>query len=70
MEKWGIGIFCLLTLGYFLTPLIYRAMKKHDYDNLYEGLQTTKAQAGSVSENPKKKRFVSYSDKYLMGEVN
>ena len=68
--KWGIGIFCILVLGYFLTPLIYSAMKRHDFDNLYNGLQETKAQGGSVHEDPHRKKFLSYTDKYFLGEVN
>lgn len=67
--KWGIGIFCILTLGYFLTPLIYRAMKKHDFENLYNGIQETKAVNGSAYQDPRRKRFLSYTDKYLLGET-
>lgn len=68
--KWGVGIFCILTLGYFLTPLVYRAMKKHDFDNLYNGLQSTKADGGSFYQDPRTKKHISYADKYLLGEVN
>lgn len=67
--KWGIGIFCLVTLTYFAAPIIYRQMKKHDFENLYNGLQGAKASAGANYEDPRKKKFLSYSDRYLLGDV-
>ncbi|HQH26698.1 MAG TPA: hypothetical protein PLP17_04815 [Oligoflexia bacterium] len=64
--KWTIGILVVFLLVYFGAGPIYRAMKKHDYDNLYYGLQDAKRKSGAFYQKDEK-RFMSYSEKYVRG---
>lgn len=64
--KWTIGILVLFLVCYFGARPIYNAMKKHDYENLYYGLQNTKKQAGAFYQQ-REKAFMTYGEKYARG---
>ena len=61
--KWTYIIIGLFIFGYFLTPVLWRAMKKNDYDNLYNGMQNAKIAGGSFHEN--RKGFHPYEDRLI-----
>jgi hypothetical protein len=63
--KWTLIIGGLFAFGYFLVPLLFRAMKHHDYDNLYHGMQNARIEGGSFHDN--NKAFISYTDRYMYG---
>lgn len=64
--KWALGILAVFIFFYFLAPLMFKAMKKHDYDTLYYGMQNAKRNAGAFVQE-EEKPFVSYSEKYAHG---
>jgi hypothetical protein len=64
--KWTIGILVVFLVCYFGARPIYNAMKKHDYDTLYNGLQNTKRQAGAFAAE-KEKPYMTYGEKYARG---
>ena len=58
---WGVcGFFFFL---YLCGPVIYRAMKKKDYDNLYNGLRQVRIDSGAYHEGPRS--FETYSEKLM-----
>ena len=63
--KWTLIIGGFLLLSFFMAPVIFRAMKRHDYNTLYNGMQAARAEGGSFHDDPKV--FHSYSDKYVYG---
>ncbi len=65
--KLTIGIILRILVVYLITPVLFRAMKKHNYQNLYQGLQQTKKDSGAVYQREEEGAFLSYSDKYVLG---
>ncbi len=64
--KWIIGITVVFLAVYFGAGPVYRAMKKHDYDGMFNGIQDAKRRAGGTA-NYDKSKFISYSEKYAKG---
>ena len=64
--KIAIGILALFIFGYYLTPLLFRAMAKHDYDTMYHGMKNARIAGGLYYE--KNDPYVSYTDKYARGQ--
>ena len=64
--KIAIGVTIVVLGLYFTGPLLFRAMKKKDYDSLYYGIQDAKRAAGSYVKT-KEKRFSSYEEDYARG---
>ena len=66
--KWAIGLIFGFVFFYYGVPFLFQAMKKHDYDALYHGIQDAKRQAGAYVKEDNQKRFKSYTKRYLQGE--
>jgi len=64
--KWAWIIIAIFVFGYFLAPPIYRAMKKSDYKNLYNGMQDARVAGGSYHDETR--HFDSYADQLIRGE--
>ena len=65
--KWlMIGGVVLFLVVYFGAVPIYQAMKSHDYNNMYYGIQDAKRASGSRVDD-RQKRFMSYSERYARG---
>ncbi len=65
--KWTLILGGLFAFGYFVVPLLFRAMKQSDYDQLYHGMQKARADSGVYQEG--KRRYTSYEDKLIFGGV-
>ena len=65
--KVGIAIFTFFVFIYWGVPFFYHAMKKHDYDNLYHGMQDAKISGNSYHENTR--TYKTYTERYMNGEV-
>lgn len=64
--KWTLIIGGVCICAYLLTPVIFRAMKKKDFDDLYLGMQNARIAGGAYHDE--QRRFNSYSDKLMKGE--
>ena len=64
--KWTLIIGGIFIFGYFLTPVLFRAMKHKDFDDLYNGMQNARIAGGAYHDEVR--RFNSYSDKLMTGE--
>ena len=64
--KWAAIIGGFFIFGYFCVPVLFRAMKHHDYDTLYRGMQDARIEGGAFHDEHKV--FRSYTDKYMFGE--
>lgn len=65
--KWSLIVLGLFVFGYWMVPFLFRAMKKHDYDNLLHGMQDARISGGSYHED--RHPYRTYTDKYVYGEV-
>lgn len=65
--KIGIGIVIFFVFVYWGVPFFFKAMKKHDYDTMYYGIQSAKANAGASSDITKNKKRMSYGERYARG---
>ncbi len=63
--KWTWIIIGVFVFGYFITPPIYRAMKKSEYKKLYDGMQDAKIAGGAYHDE--NRTFNSYSDRITTG---
>lgn len=66
--KIAIGFSVVILFLWFLGPLLFSAMKKHDYEMLYQGMQGGKRAAGAfVQEETGSRR--SYASDYVHGRL-
>lgn len=66
--KIALGFGVVVMFFWFLGPLLFDAMKKHDYDAMYHGMQDAKFNAGAdVQEDTGP--FKSYSKEYAYGRL-
>ena len=65
--KIAVGIVVLFAFVYWGVPFFFRAMKKHDYETMYYGIQDAKRNAGATSDLTKKRKFIPYHEKYARG---
>ncbi len=66
--KIAIGFSALVLFLWFLGPLLYQAMKKHDYDTLYHGMQNAKRSGGAFVQE-EQKPYKSYAEDYAYGRL-
>ena len=59
-----VGTFIFVWWG---VPFLFHAMKKHDYDNLYHGMQAARVNGGAFHEEHKV--YTTYTDRYMRGEI-
>ncbi len=65
--KWVAAIGGIFVFFYFLGPVIFDAMVKHDYDTMYHGMREAKRNAGAFVQE-EKKPFYSYAYEYAHGK--
>lgn len=65
--KWSLIIVGLFVFGYWMVPFLFHAMKRHDYQNMVQGMQDARVNGGAYHET--KKPYLSYADKYMRGDV-
>ena len=61
--KWAFGILGVFVFFYFIAPFLFRAMAKHDYDTIYQGMRDAKRNAGAFVQE-EEKPYVSYAEDY------
>lgn len=67
--KWAIGIFFLFAVIWLSGPAIFRAMKKKDFDAMYQNMQDAKKTVGAFTDDNQKPRFRSYEERYVNGDL-
>lgn len=50
-------------------PMIYKAMKKKDFDSLYYNMQDAKRRVGAYVDEDDKPVFRTYEEKYVNGDL-
>lgn len=60
------GILTLFIFCYWVVPFVFSAMKQHDYDNLFHGMQDARRNGGLSYDKHEVHR--TYSDRYSRGE--
>lgn len=66
--KIAIGFAAVVLFFWFLGPLLFSAMKKHDYDTMYHGMQNAKRSSGAFVQEPNTP-YRSYAQDYAFGRV-